>query len=141
MRLRNLPSTQIHLSTHRRIRLLIRSLHPTQLRRQPIRQLIHRLQPNIETTRRGINRRNIDGVIDVARRIVQLVAFSAVGAVPAGDGGCASDAREARDAAEGGPLGHQAVDAVGAGDGGHGLAGVVVDLVVGDGDGGCGCGV
>lgn len=140
MYLRIFPSLKIHLCTERRISLLICCLHFTQLRRQSVRQLVHRLQTNVETTRRGINRRNVDRVIDIALCIVQLVAFSAVGAVPAGDGGCASDAREARDAAEGRPLGHEAVDTVGAGDGGHGLAGVVVDLVVGNGDGGCSCG-
>lgn len=113
------------------IGLLIRCLHPTQLHRHSVRQLVHRTRCNVETARCGIDRRNVDCVLV----ILQLVAFSAVRAVPARDCRGATDASEAGDAAEGRPLGHEAIDAVGAGDVVHRAAAIVVARVVGDGDG------
>lgn len=110
--------------------LFIRCLHPAQLHRHAVRQLVHGTRCNVEAARCGINCRNVDGVLF----ILQLVAFSAVGAVPAGDCGGATDASEAGHAAKGRPLGHKAVDAVGAGNVVHRGTGIVIARVVGHGD-------
>lgn len=95
----------------------IRSSNPSQLRSLIIRQIIHSLQSNIETTRRGINSQDIDGAGNLSRGEAQLVALATVGAIPAGDCWGASDQWEGRQRAERCvAVCFQAVEAIGAGD-------------------------
>lgn len=128
------------------LNLRIRRLHSPQLLRQPIRQLVHSLQTQVESSTCHIHRKHINRLIDVSGLVVDLIAFPTVGAIPALHGGCTSDQREAGKGFEVRvAFGNEAVDAIGAGDGGEGCGALVILRVVGDGGGlgwgwGCCCG-
>lgn len=128
-------------STGSTIHRNIRSSNPSQLRSLIIRQIIHSLQSNVETSRRRIHSEDIDRAGNLSRGEAQLVALATVRTVPAGNCWGTSDQWEGGQRAECGvAVCFQAVDAVGAGDCVQGGCAHVVLCVVGDGDclGGCG---
>lgn len=105
--------------------------HATQLFSLVIGEEIHSLNTDIETTGRGINSNDFNGLA----LVLQGVAFAAVRIVPFGDGGCATDAGECRQGVESSKsLGHEAVLAVGAGDFVQGGASNIIFGIVGDRD-------
>lgn len=123
-----------NLSTLRLLNLRIRRLHSPQLLRQPIGQLIHSLQSQVEPSTRHIYRKHINRLIGVSGLVADLIAFSTVGAIPALHGRCTPDQRESGEGFEiRVAFGDEAVDAVGAGDGGKRAAALVVLWVIGDG--------
>lgn len=89
------------------------------------------LERQVEAVASMINGENIDRIPVVG----DLPASAAASGVPAGHGSGGADVREVREGPEGGvALGQETVRPVRAGGRGEGLVGVIVGLVVGDGD-------
>jgi hypothetical protein len=81
-------------SAHTVIHRNVSGGNTAQLYSLAIGQGVHSLEANVEATRGGIDGKDIDGFVDLAVGVVQLVAFAAVRAVPGRNGNGTSDVGE-----------------------------------------------
>lgn len=118
--------------TFRRCDLLRRHIDSAQLLCQPARQIIHRIQSDVEPIIRMVNRQHADAFrLSFGVGISQIPTCSTTGRVPTGDCGCTADVGKFRQGIECGvALGEEAVGAVRAGNVGEGRGPCVISFVV-----------